>query len=96
MCLKKKKKVSWNPQLQYYYYNAKISEIEGKIPSITGLATTAALTMVENKIPNVSYLAKKMDYYAKISDIEKKYFTTSDYNKFTRDILEKRDQLDRL
>ena len=31
-------------------YRAKINEIEGKIPSITGLATTAALNIVENKI----------------------------------------------
>ena len=27
-------------------YNAKITETEGKIPSITGLATTAALTAI--------------------------------------------------
>ena len=27
-------------------YNAKITEAEGKIPSITGLATTAALTAI--------------------------------------------------
>ena len=41
-------------------YNAKITEIESKIPSITGLATTAALTTaVENKIPDVSNLVKK-------------------------------------
>ena len=29
-----------------------------------------------------------MDYNTKISDTEAKYFTTSDYNKFTRKILE--------
>ena len=40
-------------------HNAKITEIQGKIPSITGLATTAALTAVENKIPNASNLVKK-------------------------------------
>ena len=40
-------------------YNAKITEIEGKIPSISGLATNAALTAVENKIPNISSLVKK-------------------------------------
>ena len=39
--------------------NAKITEIEGKIPSITGLATNSALTAVENKIPDVSSLVKK-------------------------------------
>ena len=31
------------------YCNAKIAEIEGKIPSISGLATSAALTAVEKK-----------------------------------------------
>ena len=56
------------------------------MPSIAGLATTAALTAVKNKIPNVINLVKKTDYHAKISDIEKKYLTTSDYNKFKCDI----------
>ena len=40
-------------------YNAKIIEIEGKIPSITALATTAALTAVENKIPDINNLVKE-------------------------------------
>ena len=40
-------------------YNTKISEIENKIPSISGLATTSALTAVENKISSVSNLVKK-------------------------------------
>ena len=39
-------------------FDAKITEIEGKIPSITGLATNSALTAVENKIPDVSSLVK--------------------------------------
>ena len=43
-------------------YNAKIIEIESKIPSISGLATNAALTAVENEIPDVSNLVKKTDY----------------------------------
>ena len=34
--------------------NAKITEIEGKIPSITGLTNNSALTAAENKIPDVS------------------------------------------
>ena len=54
-------------------YNPKISEIEGKIPSISGLATNYALTAVENKIPNISSLVKKQT----ISEIEKK---VSDHN----------------
>ena len=33
--------------------------MEGKIPSITGLATTAALTVVENKITDLGNLVKK-------------------------------------
>ena len=33
---------------------SKITEIEGKIPGITGLATVAAMISVENKIPNVT------------------------------------------
>ena len=33
-------------------YNGKIAEIEGKITTITGFATTSALSAVEIKIPN--------------------------------------------
>ena len=40
-------------------FNSKISEVEGKISSITGLATNSELTAVENKIPDVSSLVKK-------------------------------------
>ena len=40
-------------------YNAKITDKEGKIPSIRGLTTNAALTTVENKIPNISSSVKK-------------------------------------
>ena len=39
--------------------NAKINEVKGEIPNITNLPSTTALTAVENKIPNVSNLAKK-------------------------------------
>ena len=41
------------------YYNAKIIEIEKKIPSISGLATNSALIAVENKIPDVNSLVQK-------------------------------------
>ena len=40
-------------------YNAKITEIENKIPDISNLATKTALTTVENKIPNVTGSATK-------------------------------------
>ena len=39
-------------------FNTKDTEIEGKIPSITGLATNSELTAVENKIPDVGSLVK--------------------------------------
>ena len=52
------------------------------------LAGTASLIAVENKIPNVSSLVKKADYDAKIKEIESRYFTTSDYNKFMNIILD--------
>ena len=62
-------------------YNAKITKSEGTIPSITGLATTAALTAVKNKILDVSNLVKEKDYDGKIWDIKSKNFTMVDYNK---------------
>ena len=49
------------------------------MPSITNLATTAALTDVDNKIPNVSNLVKKVDYNTKISKIKNK-ITTDRHN----------------
>ena len=72
-------------------FNSKITEVECKIPSITGFATSSALTAVENKIPDVSGLVTKTDYNTKISDIEKKitdhnhdkYITTPEFNRLT-------------
>ena len=72
-------------------YNAKITEKEGKVPSISGLDTTTAVTAVENKIPEVSNLVKKTGHYTKINEIEKKiagynydkYITTAEFNKLT-------------
>ena len=57
--------------------NAKITEIDGKIPTITRLATISVLTAVENKIPDVFGLVKKTDYETKSSEIENK---VSDHN----------------
>ena len=69
-------------------FNFKISEVENKIPSITGLATNSALTAVENEIPYVSSLVKRADYNTKISEIEnkvndhnhEKYITTPEFD----------------
>ena len=72
--------------------NAKIIEVK-KTHNITSAAIITALTVVENKIPNVSYLVKKIDYNTKSGEIENKlllimimiskYITTHEFNKLT-------------
>ena len=74
---------------------AMISEIERKISSNVGLATTSALTAVENKIHDVNILVKKTDCIHKISEIEMniavhnhdKDITIPEFNKFTAEVL---------
>ena len=72
--------------------NTEISEVENKVSDTSGLVTTTALNTkigeVEKKKPDVSGLVKKLDFNTKILDNEKKSFTTSDYNKFTKEILD--------
>ena len=46
--------------------------MESKTPNISDLATNAALTTIENKIPNIHNLVKKKNYNAEITEIEKK------------------------
>ena len=75
-------------------FNAKVTKIEGKISSITGLATNSELTAVENKIPDVSSLVRKTDYNTKSTDIENKvndhnhdkYITAPEFNTLAADI----------
>ena len=45
-------------------YDAKITEIEGKIPDISNVVTKTVLTTVENKISDVSGLATKVELNA--------------------------------
>ena len=79
-------------------FSAKITDIDSKIPTISGLATTSALTTVANKIPDVSGLVRKTDYNTKSSEIEKKvvdhnhdkYITTPEFNKFNLEVSEGR------
>ena len=59
--------------------------LRDKIPSITNLATTAALIAVEDKMLMLIYLSKKHIWY-KISEVERNYFTPSDFNQFNNDI----------
>ena len=55
---------------------------------MTASVLKTKISEVENKIISVSGLVKKTDYDAKIKDIERKYFSTTDYNKFISDILD--------
>ena len=74
-------------------YSAKITEIKGKIPSISGLAKNTALIAVENKIPDVSILVKKTNYDTKITEIEKKFTDhkdTSEFNKLSTEVFDAR------
>ena len=73
----------------------KVSELENKIPSNSGLVTVSVLiTAVENKIPSISNLVKKIFYDTTISDLEKKltdhkydkYITTPKLHKLTAEI----------
>ena len=76
------------------HFSAKVTEIEGKIPNISGLATNSALTTVENKISDFSSLVKKTDYNTKISETENKvndhnhdkYITTPEFNTMAADV----------
>ena len=53
-------------------FNTKVTEIEGKIPSITGLATNSALTTVENKILDISNLVTKTDLTQKLVKLKRR------------------------
>ena len=52
--------------------DAEITELEGKILSISDLAANAALTAVENRIPNVSNLVKKQIMAQKLLMLKRK------------------------
>ena len=72
--------------------------MEGKIPSISGSVTNAALTAVEKKLLDVSSLVKKTDYNTKITEIEKKltdhnhdkYIATPEFNSLAADVFNAR------
>ena len=68
-------------------FGEKNDNVDKKLPDVSGLVTTSTVLdrkigEVENKIALGSGLLKRTDYGAKISDIEKKDLTTSDYNKY--------------
>ena len=79
-------------------YNAKITEIEGKIPSISCVSTNVALAAAKNKIPDISSLVKKTNYDTKFIEIETKltdhdhdkYIITPEFNKFSAEVFDAR------
>ena len=79
-------------------YDTDKSNLEKKIidavkntPDTRGKETdyNTKITEIEDKIRDVNKLVKKTTGYdTKISDIESKYITTTDYNKFTKEIVD--------
>ena len=75
-----------------------MTDIEGKIPDVSNLATKTALTTIENKIPDVSNLVKKTNYNTKVTEIvnelnnhnHDKYITTPDFNTLAANIFNAR------
>ena len=66
------KKISDNLELvKKTNYNAKISEIEGKIPRISSLATIFVLNSIKNKMMLVLYLKKKQIITQKLVKLKK-------------------------
>ena len=57
---------------------------------MTTTTCNTKISEVKKKILIVSDLVKKTDYIAKISETDEKYITTSDYNKFLKEILDAR------
>ena len=63
-------------------------------PDVSSLSTKAALTAVENNIPDVSSLVKKTNYNTKITEIEKKltdhnhdkYITAPEFDTLAADV----------
>ena len=75
-------------------WRKKMEMLIRKIPEVSGLlamtAYNAKIKGVDSKVRDLSGLVKKTDYDAKILEIERKYFTTYDCNKFTGDPLMQR------
>ena len=49
----------------------RLKEVKGEIAGITNLATTTALTAVENKTPNVSNLVEKLTMTQKLIKLKR-------------------------
>ena len=54
--------------------DAEMNEVKSEILCVSGLATTAALIAVENRILDVNTFVKKADYAATISELKKIFY----------------------
>ena len=52
------------------------------MPNITNLASTNALSALENKIPNVNSLVKKVTIRKELMKLKKKITTDHDHDKY--------------
>ena len=52
------------------------------MPNITNLASTTALSALENKIPNVNILVKKVTIRKELMKLKKKITTDHDHDKY--------------
>ena len=52
-------------------YNAKITDIEGKVPDVSSLATKTTLTMVGKKIHSINSLVNKTDLLQKLLKLKR-------------------------
>ena len=75
MIFLKKKLCSWQKVVKKDVYNAKIEDIEDKVPNISNLASTAAfnakINYIKNEIPSVTNLATNDSHNAKINEVKK-------------------------
>ena len=84
--------------------NAKISELESKKPSVSGLPTSSALTALKNKTPNVISFVKKI-MTQKLLKLKRKLLiiimrntilrvvnriTTPEFNKFAKEVFDEK------
>ena len=69
--------------------NAKITEVENKIPDIKNLASKIEVVNVENKISDISNLVTKTDNATKISKIKNEYVTTAALDARRKNLVQK-------
>ena len=64
----------------------KITAVDNKIPSTTGLATKTELTAVEDKIPDVKGFVKESSYATEIASIKNDYVTNTAFDAKINDL----------